>query len=305
MKKKGMIKIFDGEKVYAPISEIEKRGIKADFPEGAVKDFGVFGKAVSEDNYNAFLSVHPEAFEANGGIFELTRATSLRCRLNDAEALLPLKYMFLTSMGESGEAAAARLNAEAEEEARETVRRICEEKPDAAASYRRDAEFVRSNAERFRRILEPLGLELQFAVETSERGVPGLMCFVAGENVFRMLYLSEWEKEDFERFERLADGSLVVPEPQEYEDAKVVPIDVGRDFRGKSALENMFWCFRHIPMSNDAADWMTFDFGGVYFSAGVSLLAKALNPKSFPQIILFDGTAEFEEEGAAPKNPER
>lgn len=303
MRKEGMLKIFDGEKTYVPIAEIERTGVKATFPDYLVKDFGIYGKAVSEDDYNAFLSVDRKAFEANGGTFELTRATSVRCRLADLEALAPLKLMFLTSMGESRDAAARRLSEEADKDSRETVRKICGENPDRTEAYRRETAFVRNNSEYFRSVLEPLGLELQLATETSEKGIPGLICFIAGENVFRMLYLNEWEKEDFERFERLDDGTIVVPEPQEYEDARVVPADVGRDFRGKTALENMFWCFRHVPMSNDACDWLTFSLGGIYFSVSTPLLAKALNPKSFPQILLFDGTADVEESAAAPKDP--
>ena len=303
-----MIKILKDEKVYIPVSEIRECGITVKIPQYIKESHPVCGTMILEEDYNAILASDTELLEKNGGHPELTRVSSLACKIKDINALSPLKYMFLISMKMDKDAAIQKIEEENKEEIRKEQESICVPEKVLAQKYNKCVAFLQENEKYIEEKLTACGLQLQFLTEIGEAKKPGLMCFVAGVNVFYQIYISEWRKEDFDRFEKKKDGVLIVPEPEEYEDAEVNPENIeaeeSRDFRNYTVRENLAWCLQNIQVKNDFADELNYYKDGIHFCVNIRLFAKLINHKAFPETLFVDGLVEFEEDTIVPQKPD-
>ena len=293
-----MVKFLVNEEVYVPISEIEKKGISLPFTEGDVVDVEPFGKAVPERIYSALLESNPDALEANGGHVEVTKVNSLSWFVENDRGIRPLKVMFLSgSFGMTRDEIERKLDAEDAETIERKTNSLAKDSSRVSDRY---AEKVSEFAGKAREISESLaraGLEVQFATEVGESGIPRLECAVVGENAFIQIYPYDWVAEDFEEVRRLPDGSVSIPS-FDVEDGFEVYVPnpaTNRDFRKFSYYENLIWCATNLDVRNDFQDELNYRKDGIDFSMNLRTLVRAFNGNAFRETFMFDGTTTFDE----------
>ena len=291
-----MIKLLTGEKVYIPVTELEKNGIH--LPNALFEEIRPYGQAVSEDRYNTFLLEHPGYREK--GDFELTRVQSLSCRMSLIQSIRPLKKMFL--FGLTGEKDVGKIEQEENAEREKLISEICTPGKALSAGYLPDV-LTEKNRKKAENILFSRGLSIQYMTEIGESGKPCLSCFVTGKGLFFEIYPDDWTLEDFERFEVRNDGGIVIPEPSEYEDVTVFPGPCGRDFQNHTLSENIHWCLTSLSIGSEAMDYVDYRKDGISFSFKLALLAKLINPDAFQEQYFIDGIVRFSETTVVPQNP--
>ena len=292
-----MVRFLKKETVYIPKEELEKNGIH--LPDVLFEEIKPYGPAVSEDRFNAFLLEHPEY--SGKCDFELTRVQSLSCRMSLIQSIRPLKKMFLYGLTEEKKAE-KRIEQEEDAEREKLVSKICTPGKALSAGYLPDV-LTEENRKKAEDIISSHGLSIQYMTEIGESGKPCLLCFVTGKGLFFEIYPDDWTLEDFERFEIRNDGSIVIPEPSEYEDVTVFPDPFGRDFQNHTLSENIHWCLTSLSIGSEAMDYVDYRKDGISFSFKLALLAKLINPDAFQEQYFIDGIVRFSETTVVPQNP--
>ena len=76
--------------------------------------------------------------------------------------------------------------------------------------------------------------------------------------------------------------------------------DLGRDFRGYSVSENIFWCLCNLSVKNDFVDEVDYHSGCINMSANLELILKYLNPKAAPHKLFVNGVVNLKKETIVP-----
>lgn len=293
-----MLKILKGRKVYIPVSELKKKSIDIQFPRNVVEKSDL-GDMVPESVFNLYLTSDDELLRKNDGYVEMTKVKSLSCEIEDLIHIRPLQMMFLRSQtGMDEETALKEIEKDTEKSIERTIALLMTEKPDLTDSFKKTVSLLEEHGKCIEEILGKYGLSLQFLTEIHNKA--GLICFLAGENVFYQVYLDDWEKEDFERV-RVDGDKITIPEPQEYEDTVEKVTDYGRDFRKYTVRENLAWCIQNLPLENEITDEVNYRKDSISFFVNIVLLVKLFNSASFPDVLFIDGIANVREQTILPE----
>lgn len=300
-----MIKILKGERVYIPVRELLKAGLTMNFSESDMEFDENYGYMVSEDVFNNALALNPDAFMKNGGLFELTRVSSLSCRVEDMNRLMPLKLMFLKSMGVDEDDAVDKIISDDNRDMLKFANQICSEGCNVSVDYLNLVSLLKKNYDSIVGKLHKYDVDLQFLTEI-RHGSFGLMCFVVGKGIFYEIYIKDWDAVMFDGL-IVVDNVLHIPDLDDVEDTL---LDLNkcrdvcdRDFRGYGARENLLWCLQNMKLANDFEDEISCRVGGVSVSVNLSLFAKFMNSVSFLDEIYIDGIVDVFEKNIVPVNP--
>lgn len=256
-----------------------------------------FPELVAESDFNHLLLLNQEALQRLGHI-EITKVDTLRSHTEAIKNFYPLKYMM---EGKVLNYKAVNAGYQSVSEYLEKVEFIKDIK-DEMKRFASKEDILQSLEESKKKVIELIdfdilkrnGLSIQSYIHIKS-GTPYEEHFIVGKGIFFSIYDSDYAF----NLLKVINGDIIIPTCDNYED--FVDKNYGhdldmRDYRDYSTLENIMHIITHKKVEDVGVDLLCCEVDGINFYISQSEVVKLLNPNMYREIMLIDGTANFDYE---------
>lgn len=250
---------------------------------------------VKETDFNYLLLQNQDAFQRLGHI-EITKVDTLRSHTEAIKSFYPLKYMLEGKVLEYKTVDAGYKSVSEYLDEVELPRDFRDEQM-KFLSGKDILHVLKESRKKINElidyeVLEKNELIVQQYIHIKE-GVPYEESFIAGKGIFFSLYDSDYA---FDML-KVISGDLIIPtfdDYEEFEDTNYGHDEDMRDYRDYSPLENIVHVISHKKVEDVGIDLLHCESAGIDFYISQSEVIKLFNPNMYREIILIDGTTDFD-----------
>lgn len=255
----------------------------------------LFPELVLESDFNNLLVSNEMAFQRLGHI-EITKVDTLRSQTESIKSFYPLKYMIEGEILKNKAFSAGYKSVEEYLERVELPKDIDEER-EKFLSKEDILHSLNSSDEKIKElvdidVLNQYDLSVQQYIHIKD-GIPYSESFIAGKGIFFALYDSDYVFNSL----KVIDSDLIVPTydiGDEFADINYGHDADMRDYRKYSTLDNILHIITHKKVEDVGVDLLYCESPGINFYISQTEVIKLLNPNMYRDVVLINGTVDFD-----------
>lgn len=307
-------KIFRDKKVYLALADVSKalnyptKQSFVDAHSNIITRIKGIGDCILEADYNSLLVKDDKALSKQRYI-EFTKIDTLRSKIEMVTSMYPLKLAFgkgyFDLMAKRHGCMSVEeyiLKYDLPQEEQKCLKEIQEHR-ESNTYYKEEIAGLYDKSKLDIDKLRQCGLDIQAMTQITCEGRMKLISYIVGEGVF-----IEFSSYDYHEWDKICvdeKGNILVPyfnyddHPEEGKQIiNLSDIDVDRDFRKYSVVENLAWCIENLKVGSlEDYEYEVFGYRGdtIDFEIGIELLVKMIKPDA-SNTVYVDGIVEFEED---------
>lgn len=306
-------KILHGGKVYFVLSDVAKAlnyPTKQSFMDShsdIITRIKGIGDCILETDYNSLLVTDDKALSKQKHM-EITKVDTLRSKIEMVTSMYPLKLAFgkgyFEMMARNHGCMSVEeyiLKYDLPEEEQKCLKEIQEHR-ESNTYYKEEVAALHDKSKLDIDKLRQCGLDVQVMTQITSDGHMNLISYIVGEGVF--LEFSSYDYHEWDKISVDENGNILVPyfnyddHPEEGEQIiNLSDIDVDRDFRKYSVVENLVWCIENLKVDSlEDYEYDIFHYRSdtIDFEIGIELLVKMIKQDSSDTVYV-DGIVVCEE----------